>query len=72
MEPDSRTYNENLEKASIRKLSNNMSDDGNVPQSVGVRYPFLFGSTLNQFILDYHISFLPWCSALLWIIFLIA
>jgi hypothetical protein len=72
MEPDSKTYNENLEKASVRKFSNNMPNDSNVPQSTGVRCPFLFGATLDQFLLDYHITFLPWCSVLFWIIFLIA
>jgi hypothetical protein len=72
MEPDSRTYNENLEKASVRKFSNNIPYGGNVPQSTGVRHPILLSSKVDQFILDYHISFLPWCSALLWIIFVIA
>lgn len=72
MEPESRTYNEDLEKTSIRKPSNIMPDVSNVPKSTWIRRTFLYDTESNQFILDYHLTFLPWCSLLFWIIFLIA
>jgi hypothetical protein len=71
MESDSKNINENLEKTILRKPSNNLHDGGDVSKPFGVRYPFLFGSTINQFLLDYNFNFLPWCSVFCWIIFLL-
>lgn len=47
-------------------------DGGNVPQSVGVRCPILYGVESDRgFLCSYHLYFLPIVSLIIWTVFLL-
>jgi hypothetical protein len=51
-----------------KKNSNIITNGGNVFQSIRIRHSILLNKQINQFLLDYHLYFLPALSILLWII----
>jgi hypothetical protein len=53
-----------------RHTAKNTADDGNVLQSTRLRRTFLFSPEIDEFLLDYNLSFLPGISLMLWVILL--
>lgn len=53
-----------------RHIAKDIANDGNVLQPSWIRRAFLYNSKVDEFLLDYNLSFLPGISIMLWFLFL--
>lgn len=75
MDPDSKQIQRRLNDLEIQILkerTNAMLNGSDVFQSVGVRRLIQTSNGLDRFLLDYGFNFLPYCSIIFYILFIIA
>jgi hypothetical protein len=69
-DPERQKLNE-AEIKILRETSNNTTNDGDVLQSIWVRYPFLYSNEVDRFLLSYHFNFLLPSGIMFLVLFLI-
>ena len=68
---DTKRNASNGKKQNKGKLSNNHPNDGDVFQSLWIRYDFFCYPEIDRFILDYNFNFLPHIWVFILLIFLL-
>lgn len=71
MDGDSKKQLDDLEKNLFKKPNNVVSNDGNVFQSIWIRYSVQTSTRLDKFLLDYGFNFLFGIGIISWIVFFI-